>query len=149
GHLFLYCFGPSRNFIFDVIPSLYSAYFIFEPLGYAFFIIGLMIAGLSMFILGQSWRIGVDEETPGPLVQVGFYKYVRHPLYTGAFLCLFGSLLIVPNFLSFLLVLCCFMGFVTEATLEEQFLLQKYPREYESYMERTGRFLPIGLFSKE
>ncbi|MBI2608048.1 MAG: isoprenylcysteine carboxylmethyltransferase family protein [Deltaproteobacteria bacterium] len=142
--LFLYSLAPT--FILDLFPSIYSAFFIFDPIGYVALYAGLILFVTSIISLGDSWRIGIDNEEPGPLVMKGLYKHIRHPIYTGVFLMLLGSLLILPNIVSLFLSLCCGLGVLLEAHFEEQFLLSRYKFRYEEYMKTTGRFLPKKLF---
>ncbi len=142
-HLFIFSIYP---IILTWIPSFYAPFFIFDPIGYTFMYIGFLIVVYAMLTMKESWRMGIDEKNPGPLVTKGLYKYVRHPIYSALFLILGGSLFILPNLLSLVLILCSIGGLVTEAFYEEEFLLKKYPHEYTDYMNKTGRFFPKNLF---
>jgi protein-S-isoprenylcysteine O-methyltransferase Ste14 len=77
------------------------------------------------------------------LVTRGPYRWIRHPLYTVA-LAVFLSLgLIAANWFMLVMVL---VGLAAIALLvvprEEAELLRKFGGEYETYRQRTGRFLP-------
>ena len=139
----LFVFSLPKNWIdLTFIPTMYLPFFIFEPLGNLLLYVGLFIIASALYTLGKSWRIGIDEKHAGPLVTKGLYQYIRHPIYTGAFVILLGSLFILPNLLTFCLVFCAAIGFTTEAILEEQFLIGKFGDLYKGYMDQTGRFIP-------
>ena len=139
----LFVFSLPKNWIdLTFIPNMYLPFFIFEPLGYLLLYAGLFIIASALYTLGKSWRIGIDEKNAGPLVTKGLYQYIRHPIYTGLFVILSGSLFILPNLLTFFLALCAATGTATEAYLEEQFLLSKFGDVYKSYMIETSRFIP-------
>lgn len=75
------------------------------------------------------------------LKTTGIYALVRHPMYLGVMLLVFGISLWASGVWALLMcvVLACF--FNLKARAEERFLLGVYP-EYEAYQNRTGRFLP-------
>ena len=144
--LFIFSF-PKDWIDLTFIPTMYLPFFIFEPIGYLLLYAGLFIIASALYTLGKSWRIGIDEKNAGPLVTRGLYQYIRHPIYTGAFVILLGSLFVLPNLLTFFLVFCAATGFATEAYLEEQFLLSKFGDVYKGYMTETGRFIPNNFLS--
>ncbi len=140
-HLFIFSF-PKNWIDLTWIPTMYLPFFVFEPIGYLLLYVGLFVIASAMYTMGKSWRMGIDEKHAGPLITKGLYQYIRHPIYTGLFTILVGSLFILPNLFSFFLVLCSASAIATEAHLEEQFLLSKFGGTYHSYMNNTGRYLP-------
>jgi len=77
------------------------------------------------------------------LVSHGPYRWVRHPLYSGATTGLIALSLLAANW--FMLAMAC-VALAGMAVLiiprEEAELLRKFGVEYHEYMQRTGRFVP-------
>ena len=77
------------------------------------------------------------------LVSHGPYRWVRHPLYSGATIGLVSLGMLAANW--FMLAMAC-VAVVGIAVLviprEEAELLRKFGNEYQEYMQRTGRFAP-------
>ncbi len=113
---------------------------------------GAVLLSVSSFIL-VSYAIGGHRKSvplchqphdrPTHLVVEGAYRKVRHPLYTAHLLLLFGVFVLVPHWISFLtFVYGVLMLVFTARKEEEQFLSSEFGNEYQTYMEKTGRFLP-------
>ena len=107
----------------------------------------LILAGLAgtswcHASLGDAWRIGVREGEKTPLVTLGPYRWVRHPLYSFQTLILLGVVLILPNPLT----LC---GLILHRILasfkmrdEEKHLEALHGTIYKEYSLRTGALWP-------
>jgi len=84
----------------------------------------------------------VYSKTPSErrLLQLGPYRYARHPLYFGLFLFGIGLLLVAQNYVIFLtIVLLTDLRYVKE---EEKELIQIYGDAYREYQRQTGAFIP-------
>lgn len=103
---------------------------------------GVLLAAVAVVQMGISWRIGIDHRTPGPLASRGLFARVRHPIYGGMLLAAAGLAGVTADLLSVSVVAAAAVGLPVQARLEEAFLLSRYPQEYPSYLERTGRFWP-------
>jgi protein-S-isoprenylcysteine O-methyltransferase Ste14 len=77
----------------------------------------------------------------GKLVTWGPYRYVRHPQYVAYFFIFGGFLLTLLNMIA-LLPLLAIPGEIRMATIEEEFLIQRYGDEYIRYRQKTGKFVP-------
>ena len=93
--------------------------------------------------LGRMWSaspnvLRADHElrTDGP------YAITRHPIYTGLFGMLLGSVLLngLGVSLGFLVVGAVFLA--TRIPIEERLMSQAFPDEYARYRERVPRFVP-------
>ncbi len=92
---------------------------------------------------GSSWRVGIEEETPGALVTTGVFGLLRNPIFASMDALFFGTFLIQGTV--FFLA-----AFVIEAALthfqilqEEAFLAREYGGDYRRYRERTPRYLGL------
>lgn len=115
------------------------------PSASSFQLVGALLLFLSLALL--TWCIYLVEryvysKTPSErrLFQIGPYRYVRHPLYFGAFLLGIGLLVVAQNYMMFLtIVLLAGLRYVPK---EEEELVEIYGDAYREYRNRTGAFVP-------
>jgi protein-S-isoprenylcysteine O-methyltransferase Ste14 len=87
---------------------------------------------------GYRKRIAADK-----LVREGFFAHSRNPLYLGNLLILFGLVLIANNRWWYLLAFPAFLlAYRAIIMAEEDFLTQKFGREYEEYCLQVNRLIP-------
>jgi protein-S-isoprenylcysteine O-methyltransferase Ste14 len=108
---------------------------------------GIAATVYAQLEMGDSWRIGVDEQETTTLVHTGVFGRVRNPIYTAMFTFGLGIALVTPN-----LVACA--GFILlVATIElevrrveEPYLSRTHGDAYRAYTASVGRFIPgVGL----
>jgi protein-S-isoprenylcysteine O-methyltransferase Ste14 len=83
----------------------------------------------------------------------GIYAYIRHPLYTGIFLFIFGGLMtIIPHaqwYITLIVVgmIVFIMSFLSiTASKETQYLEKALGKDFQRYKEQTHPFLPLRKF---
>lgn len=82
-------------------------------------------------------------EPPKELVAVGFYRYVRNPMYVGILAMIIGHLLWFGYWNLLLYTAVVFVAFYTFVTLyEEPTLKKKFGAAYEDYLERVPGWIP-------
>ncbi len=104
---------------------------------------GLAIALAARFQLGQNW-LDIENATVKSRQQVvdrGIYGYIRHPIYTADLILLFGLELALNSWLVYGIVLLA-PAVLLQAIREERMLAVSLPG-YESYCQRTKRFIPF------
>lgn len=104
---------------------------------------GLFTAMLGRLQLGKNWA---DIETPQvegeiAVVSQGLYRYIRHPIYTGDLLLLLGLELSLNSWLA--LGLVALIPVVFQRAVGEEKMLAKRLAGYDSYVQRTKRFIPF------
>jgi protein-S-isoprenylcysteine O-methyltransferase Ste14 len=82
----------------------------------------------------------VEEEKSGRLVTKGFYRFVRHPLYTFGLLILWLSPSMSVN--SFVVYVALTVYILVGAYFEERKLLREFGKEYEDYKSVTPMLIP-------
>jgi protein-S-isoprenylcysteine O-methyltransferase Ste14 len=113
--------------------------------GAVIFFAGLGLAILGRLQLGKNWldledaRVRSDQS----LVTGGVYAYVRHPIYGGDILLLFGLQLALNSWLVLAIVIPLVIV-IRQVLAEEALLLRAFPG-YVSYCARTKRFIPFVL----
>lgn len=100
----------------------------------------LMVA--AQLDMGASWRVGFDLDARPGLVVGGLYRFSRNPIYVAVLVALAGYFLLVPTWLSLVLLVASAIGLRNQARMEESFLLAAYGDQYVAYAARVGRFLP-------
>ena len=80
------------------------------------------------------------EEKPSKLVTKGFYRYIRHPLYTFGLLFLWLSPVVTIN--SFVLYVFLTIYILVGAHFEERKLLREFGQEYVDYKAATPMLIP-------
>jgi protein-S-isoprenylcysteine O-methyltransferase Ste14 len=105
---------------------------------------GIAFAIWARVYLGRNWGAPMTLREKPELVTSGPYKFVRHPIYSGFLLAVFGTAL--ADGTTWLLVLIL-MGiyFIYSAKTEEKMMVGQFPNQYPEYMKRTKIFIPFVL----
>ena len=115
-------------------------------IGVVFCALGIGLALWARVHLGRNWGMPMSTKENPELVTTGPYEFVRHPIYAGILLAMFGSTLGKNVF--WVLPLVLFGGyFVYSARREEEFMIKQFPEQYPAYMHRTN-MLPPCIFRR-
>ncbi len=107
------------------------------------------VGGLALFIaahraLDKYWVAELALAQDHPLLTSGPYSRVRHPMYASFFLSALGTLLISANWLvSFPLIGVLIRFYLNRVDAEESMMTERFGDEYRTYVQRTGRLLPV------
>jgi protein-S-isoprenylcysteine O-methyltransferase Ste14 len=112
---------------------------------------GLPLATLGAVALGAGARhLGSNltalpyPKPRGTLVDDGIYGVVRHPIYSGVLLLMFGGALVSGRLARLVVALGACIFFDAKARREEHWLTEHYP-DYPAYRRRVRKFIP-GLY---
>lgn len=111
--------------------------------GIALMLFGLALRWYAIRVLGKSFTFTVATRPGQQVVEVGPYRWIRHPSYTGALLTIVGVLVCMTNPLAFLGIIPPLIGYAYRIRVEERALVQALGDAYQSYMKRTKRLLPF------
>ena len=119
------------------------------PLIYAFKLIGILGLILSTFIFISGFNIFKSyDEDPLPtsatnrLIKTGMFAYTRNPIYLAIIMFFLSMFLVFENIMYFLSAVGLAIwlhNYVIK--LEEYFLLNKFPDEYDRYMKAVKRWI--------
>ena len=143
--------SPSRRLALNIgVPFLYLipllvAYFSPKNFGFghpglvwpalALGIFGASLWILAMFHLGTSLAVLPGAET---LVARGVYRYLRHPIYVGIVLTLFGILFACGSVVGMIYLVGVVIPLnIFRARQEEKALLDKFGDRYRAYRGKT------------
>lgn len=147
----LFAFAGFAALLFFQV-TLFSPYF-FSPTAAseaAGIVIGL--AGLLIMVISIKKYFGrlsglktlfLDEVNTGnKLLITGIHRYVRHPLYSGTFLFIWGLFLFVPH--ASLLISNCIITIYTliGVRFEENKLVKEFGQSYDEYKKRVPAIIP-------
>jgi len=114
----------------------------------------MVVAGLLSIVfavwgyraLGKNWvhalEVELREKGEDVLVTTGPYRYVRNPIYLGAFILIVAQVLVAANWFVLLPALPIIMVIYMQISGEEATLTEKFGDEYREYMKRTPRLIP-------
>jgi len=103
---------------------------------------GIAFAMWARMVIGRNWGTPMTLKQGHELVTTGPYAYVRHPIYSGVLLAMFGSVLVM-SLLWIVVLLLNGLQFIYAARREEQLMLKTFPNEYAHYMQRTKMIIPF------
>ena len=109
----------------------------------AYVALSFIVLGITIIILSLSFLRRAFSVTPQAKVLVtgGPYSLIRHPMYVGNILSLFGMALLIDSAEAMGLFFICGSLQVGRALYEEK-LLQNNFHEYADYQNRVGCFVP-------
>ena len=115
----------------------------------AYFAVPLWVLG-GAILLWSFWNfLHEGRGTPAPvdppkeLVAVGFYRYVRNPMYVGILAAIIGHFLWFGYWNLLMYAGVVFMAFHTFVTYyEEPTLKRKFGAAYEDYLRNVPRWIP-------
>jgi protein-S-isoprenylcysteine O-methyltransferase len=90
---------------------------------------GTALRWYAVATLGRYFTVDVASQASQPVIDVGPYRLVRHPSYSGMLLAL--AMLVLPA-----------AAFAYRITVEEAALLSTLGEPYARYMRRTWRLIP-------
>lgn len=104
--------------------------------------LGVFIAVSAAIGLGRALTPLPKPNDAGKLVASGVYRWLRHPIYTGALLISLGWAFYTEGLVTLGSVLVLAIFFDIKSRREERWLLESYP-EYAAYRKKTRRLIPF------
>ena len=112
--------------------------------GVILILLGVALRWYAIWILGRYFTRDVAVSANQKVVQIGPYRYMRHPAYSGTFLTMLGGGLAMTNWASLVALLTCVLiGHMYRVSVEEKALSQTIGQPYIEYMHHTKRFIPL------
>ena len=132
------------TFEFFLMP--HHRFLITTVTGFVLYIIAARIRFWGVTTLGRQWAVhvvGNNKIAKSRLLQIGPYKYIRHPIYLGIMLDELTLPLIAGTYLSLICVLLINIPLLLIRLIsEEKVSCQKFDDEYVKYKEKTGMIFP-------
>jgi protein-S-isoprenylcysteine O-methyltransferase Ste14 len=116
-----------------------------RPFGLALMLAGIALVAWAYATMGGYWSASISMRDDHRLVQAGPFALVRHPVYAGFLLGLFGGALALADPLVALAAIASVPIMRGRAFAEERFLETRLGDAYRDYRRRVRMFVP-GLF---
>ena len=124
-----------------LMPIDYLEFEWLKTSGLVLLIISFLWTSISQYQMSKSWRIGIDYEEKTELISHGLFRYSRNPIFLGVLISYLGTFLIIPNILSFSILLVTFVTIQTQVRLEEEYLENIQGDAYRNYKVKVRRWL--------
>nr|MBC7613421.1 isoprenylcysteine carboxylmethyltransferase family protein [Pseudopedobacter sp.] len=111
-------------------------------LGLLIAIAGLIILVLALLQLNKNISPFPTPKANSELVTNGLYSWMRHPIYSGILLFVFGYAIYSQIEFRFLISVALLFLFYFKSSYEEKLLKEKFP-DYTNYQHQTRRFFPF------
>jgi protein-S-isoprenylcysteine O-methyltransferase Ste14 len=105
--------------------------------------LGIGFALWARAILGQNWSASVTLKEQHELIQVGPYKWVRHPIYTGIVGAAVGAAFVSNRVSGMIGIFYIFSAYLLKIENEELLLAGHFKETYEAYKTQTKRLIPF------
>jgi protein-S-isoprenylcysteine O-methyltransferase Ste14 len=112
-----------------------------QATGIALLLVSLLWILIAQKQMGDSWRIGIDQEQKTMLVNRGVFRLSRNPIFLGMRVTLLGYFLTLPNAVSLTILVLGDALMQIQVRLEEEFLTRTHGGEYDQYRRQTRRWL--------
>ncbi len=109
----------------------------------AVFGLTIMLICIRKYFFSLSGLKSLFYEGPtNQLIISGIHKYVRHPLYLGTFIFIWGLFFVFPYLSVFITNLVITIYTLAAISLEEEKLIQEYGEAYERYRREVPKLVP-------
>ncbi|MGI6206599.1 MAG: methyltransferase family protein [Anaerolineae bacterium] len=114
-----------------------------SAMGIVLFAAGFAIFGWALAYLRLE-ALGMIEPRSPRLLEVGPYRYVRHPLYLGVIIGLIGLALALHSLWGAAAALALFVPMsIYRARLEEEAIARRFPEQWQAYVRDTYFLIPF------
>jgi len=103
---------------------------------------GIAFAFWARFTLGRNWSGTVTVKENHELIMRGPYRIVRHPIYTGFTLGMFGSALVIDQVRGLVALALIVLAWRLKWSVEERFMLEEFGDRYADYRRRVSALIP-------
>ncbi len=110
--------------------------------GAAVTVCGLLFSVWARRHLGKNWSQAVTVKEDHELITSGPYAMVRHPIYAGLLLAVFGCAIARGEWRGLLAVALAFAALWPKLRLEEKWMRAQFGESYEAYSRRVAALVP-------
>lgn len=126
-------------FVFDLLVTIHREFWI---IGVLLLATGIALRFVASRTLGLFFNHALVIQREHRLIDVGIYRYVRHPAYLGTLLMILGSSWAFYTHVGVFVVLAGFIFALRRIRCEEGMLKNEFGREYLEYKNRTAALIP-------
>jgi protein-S-isoprenylcysteine O-methyltransferase Ste14 len=131
----------SKDLYLYLLPAWYLETQAVRMIGLVLVHLALVWIVVAQHQMSTSWRIGIDERSRTELKTTGLFRLSRNPIFLGIIVSVLGLFLIMPNALTFSLVIATYFIIQIQIRLEEEFLDRQHGKAYKEYKSKTRRLI--------
>ena len=111
----------------------------------------LQAIGLALYIAVTVWQTWTDaylakffnqDEIPSVPMNIGPYRFVRHPRYAAAIIGKIAMALVLASIVGWILVIAWGLLLMKKIAVEERYLRELFGSQYDSYAQSTAKVIP-------
>ncbi len=137
-----------------IILGLVEYFSTHRIVGFPLYAVGLLVGASSFAVrgwagvaLGRMWSVHIEIRERHQLVTSGPYRWVRHPIYTAAFLEVIGSTIILHAYWAALSIpLLLWPVIAWRIREEEAAMVSHFGEEYKRYIDQVPSVIPFLRF---
>ena len=133
------------SIVFVEIISIYKntslAFIPLRFIGLIIGIVGVVLFGIAVHTMKDSWRAGIPESDKTDLVTTGIFRISRNPAFLAFDFVYMGVLLMFFNWILLLFTIFAMIMLHLQIKQEEFFLIETFGKEYQEYKQKTRRYL--------
>lgn len=115
-----------------------------EYIGLSVIVSGMILRIIAIITLGRFFTVNLAIHNDQRIIQKGFYKFIRHPSYTGSLISFVGLGLSFNNWASLVVIsVPVILSFIYRINVEENLMFRQFGREYDEYRKKTKRLIPF------
>lgn len=117
---------------------------VWEMAGLVMYGMGILLMAWALITLGPNYQLGGSAPRSGDQMVInGPYKWVRHPMYTGALGISLGLACLIQSWAPFF-VFCVYLALIfLLIPVEEDRLWKAYGRQYTGYRQKAKKLVPF------
>ena len=126
-------------------PLLYSRNFFTNAVGSIVALTGAVIMSICIkkYFLSLSGLKSLFEERPTHQLMInGIHRYMRHPLYLGTFLGIWGAFVFYPTLSFFITNVLITAYTLIGISFEEKKLVAEFGNDYKTYQQQVPKLIP-------
>jgi len=135
----LYAFFPEQYKY--ILPFWYMENEVVQHVGGALVVVSFIWVIIAQNQMAKSWRIGINYNEKTELCTNGVFKVSRNPVFLGILISNIGTFLIIPNAITFTVLVLTFASLQFQIRLEEEYLLNSHGKEYQNYKNQVRRWI--------
>ena len=114
-----------------------------DNFGLALVILGAAFAAWARITIGANWSGRVEIKRDQELIRSGPYGIVRHPIYAGLLLAIFGTAIAIGEVGCLVALVLAILGWRTKWRTEERFLSERFGAQYDDYRKKVKGLIPF------
>jgi len=139
--LVVLAFHEYQLFIVSSFPGWGSS--IVSVVGILFIVLGGMVTVTGRAQLSSFGSGIIHIEDDHALITTGIYRHIRHPIYIGGLIVIFGIYMSFHSLLTLTAVtIIYFLIMGHRISYEEEMLIEKFGDQYTDYMKKTKKMIP-------